>query len=98
MATDRNVYRWSTHNSVAFTTTPGTTGAMGAQTYAVECTVTAPACVAVVLSTASSAATTDAYRPANVPWRMTINPGERVSAITNASGTASGFLHVTELT
>ena len=85
-------WRLSTHQSVGYTGTAGTiTNAVGGQTRIVRVVMTTAGYVAI----GSTATTSSAYMPADIPDYFKINPGERVSAIQLSSG---GTLHITELT
>ncbi|MGX1230606.1 hypothetical protein ACVI8K_010732 [Bradyrhizobium barranii subsp. barranii] len=79
--------------NVAYTGTPGTTSAIGSQTYKVRVVVTTDAFVTTDGSTPSS--TSGAYMPAS-PYSevFTVSPGQVVKATQVSAG---GTLYVTEI-
>lgn len=94
MSAFSNIWRPTTCQTAAYTTTAGTiTNAVGSQTRAVRVVVTSAAHIAI--GTAPTATTADVYLPADTPEYFQISPGEKVSAIQVSAG---GNLHVTELT
>lgn len=104
MAREQSYLRPGTHQSVAYTSTAGTiTNGVGSQTYVVRVVIEAdeadPGTTArgahVAIGKTPTATTSDMYMPHGVPEYFSINPGEKVSAIENA--TAGGVLHVTEM-
>jgi hypothetical protein len=85
--------RLGTHQSAAYTGTAGTiTNAISSGVKRARVAVTSAAFVKV--GVAPTATTSDVYMAADAPEYVTINPGEKVSAI-QVSG--NGTLHVTEI-
>jgi len=85
--------RQITHQKVAYTGTAGTiSNAVGAQSYAVRVIVTTEAFVKI--GDAPTATANDMYMAPDREEYFIITPGQKVSAIQEASG---GTLHVTEM-
>lgn len=85
--------RLGTHQSAAYTGTPGNTAtAVGNGVQKVRVVVTSAAYVKI--GQTAIASSNDVYMPIDTPEYFTVNPGERVSAVQVSSG---GTLHVTEL-
>lgn len=85
--------RLGTHQSASYTGTAGViTNAVGTQTNRIRVVCTTDAFI--VISKSPSATSSDVFIPANSVEYLTINPGEKVSAIQSSAG---GTLHVTEI-
>ena len=85
--------KWGGTQNVAYTTTAGTvTNAFGAGIHKARIIVTTAAYVKVDVS--PTATSSDAYVAAGVPEYITVNPGEKVSALQVAAG---GTLYVTDV-
>lgn len=94
--------RNSTCQQVAYTgTATATTSAFGSQTRQIR-VVANSACHILVSQAGTLAATTDPFLPALWVEYLTVNPGEKISAIKAATNglvtTTDGTLSVTELT
>lgn len=88
-------FRYNNTQVVAYTATPGTSSAVGSQTYAVKLVATT-ACHVKISAAGTAAAATDTYIAANAPAEYVgVSPSDKVSVIQDASG---GNLYVTELT
>ncbi len=86
--------RFGTHQNVAYTDTAGViTNAIGSGVFKVLVTTTSAAHIAIGAS--PTADTDDPYIAADEAIELTVNPGEKVSAV--RATTTSGTLHVTEL-
>lgn len=95
MGMGTNPFRYNNTQVVAYTATPGTSSAVGSQTYAVKLVATT-ACHVKISAAGTAAAATDSYIAANAPAEyVCVTPGDKVSVIQDASG---GNLYVTELT
>lgn len=93
--------RNSTTQAVAYTgTAAASTNAFGSQTRQVR--VVANSACHIVVGATPVAVVTDPFLPANWVEYLTVNPGEKISAIKAATGglvtTTDGTLWVTELT
>lgn len=93
--------RNSTCQQVAYTGTAAvTTNAFGSQTKQIR--VVANSACHILVSGAPTAATTDPFLPANWVEYISVNPGEKISAVRAATDglvtATSGTLSVTELT
>lgn len=92
--------RLGTTQAVAYTGTAGTSSAFGSQTYRVRI-VANSACCFLVTQAGTAAQTTDKFLPALWVEYITVNPGEKISAIRAATDglvtATSGSLWVTEL-
>lgn len=93
--------RNSTTQTVAYTgTAAASTNAFGTQTRNIR--VVANSACHILVSGAPTAAVTDPFLPANWIEYLTVNPGEKISAIKAATNglvtTTDGTLWVTELT
>jgi hypothetical protein len=93
--------RNSTSQAVAYTGTAApSTNAFGTQTRRIR--IVANSACHYVIAGAPVAVTTDAFLPANWVEYVTVNPGEKISAIKAATSglvtTTDGTLWVTELT
>lgn len=94
MATDLRTWRPGLTQSAAYTSNHGVIStAFAAGTRTVRVVVTSAAHIAIGASPTATT-TTDMYIPANVPEHIHVNPGEKVSAVMNAS---SGVVYVTEV-
>lgn len=95
MGMGTNPFRYNNTQVVAYTATPGTSSAVGSQTYAVKLVATT-ACHVKISAAGTAAAATDSYIAANAPAEyVCVTPGDKISVIQDASG---GNLYVTELT
>lgn len=96
----QNAARNGTTQAVAYTgTAAASTNAFGSQTYMVR--IVANSACHYVIGGAPVAVVTDAFLPANWVEYITVNPGEKISAIQAATGglitATAGSLWVTEL-
>ena len=92
--------RHGTTQEVAYTgTSAACTTAFGAQTYRVR--VVANSACHIVFAGTPTAATTDAFLPANWVEEIVVTPGQKIAAVRAATGglvtATSGSLWVTEL-
>jgi hypothetical protein len=92
--------RNSTTQAVAYTGTAAASNAFGAQTRQIR--IVANSACHYAISGAPTAVVTDAFLPANWVEYVTVNPGEKISAIQAATAglvtATAGSLWVTELT
>jgi len=90
MATQINVGRLGTAQTLAVTGTSAASAAFGSETWRVL--VSATAACNIALGKSPTATTTSTALPANFPLVFDVNPGEQIAAV------GSGTLSVTELT
>lgn len=92
--------RYETTQTIAYDGNVAITNAFGAQTYQIR-VVSNSACHIQIGDGAQTASTSTPFLPANYPEYITVNPGQRISAIkaaTNGLVTATaGTLWVTEV-